>query len=147
MSTGVVLLVIGLASLVITFGARERARRHLRSWPAAAGAVNELVERDGPTVSYRGNFTQQVIQAAIYTYRVDGVAHAGEVQNAYTKSAGVRNQGFIDKYPVGKSLEVHYDPANPSKSVVSTGWESSFFAILIGVALTALGVVMIVSQR
>lgn len=147
MGTGAVLLAIGLAIIAFAFGIREREKRRMRSWPVAAGVVTKLLERVGPTVHYRGSFTQEAIQIAVYTYTVGGVAYAGEVQNNYTRSAGFVNQAFHDRYPVGRSLEVHYDPTYPSKSLVDARSAASLSMTFIGVVFAALGLLILLARR
>lgn len=71
---------------------------------------------------------ETVLQIAHYSYTVNGASYSGKVQNILGKTMGenVRKQAFLDTYPVGKDLEVHYDPADPSKSLLEADRNQAF---------------------
>ena len=121
MSAGVVFLLIGLAIIVFSTGIKGRSKRRFESWPAAAGVVTE--QEWAPATLTTTQTTRQIMH---FSYTVNGAAHEGTVQMIIGKTMGenVRKQAFLDEYPVGKSIDVHYDPADPSKSQLDAGRSS-----------------------
>jgi hypothetical protein len=144
MSVGAVFLLIGLAVAAFSIGLKGRARRRFQSWPAAAGVVTEQEVASGTLTT-----TQTTRQIMHYSYTVNGVEYGGKLQMIIGNTMGenVRKQAFLDSYPVGKSIAVHYDPADPSKSQLDAGSESGSFLTLIGVGLAAVGVVSILTRH
>jgi hypothetical protein len=144
MAGGVVFLLIGVAMIAFSFQIKGRAQRRFRSWPAANGVVTEQEVSSGTLTT-----AETVRQIMHYSYVVSGAKYSGKLQIIIgrTMGEGARKQVFLDTYPVGRSLEVHYDPADPSKSLVEAGSESGAFLTLIGVGLAAVGVVAILTHR
>jgi hypothetical protein len=144
MAAGIVFLLIGVAVIAISMHLKGRTQRRLRSWPVAAGVVTEQEDNPG-TLST----TETRLQTMRYSYSVNGVQHSGQLQMTIGRTMGenIRKQAFLDTYPVGKALEVHYDPADPSRSLIQAQSESGAFLTLIGVGLALVGVVAILTHR
>jgi hypothetical protein len=144
MSAGVVFLLIGLAITVFSIAVKGRAKRRFESWPAASGVLTEQELASGTLTT-----TQTTRQIMRFTYTVKGVSYDGMLQMIMGKTMGenVRKQAFLDTYPVGKSLEVHYDPADPSKNQLEAGSESGSFLTLLGVGLAVVGIVSILTRH
>lgn len=108
------------------------------SWPMADGRVvrSALEER-------RDDGEQQVTADIGYEYELDGKAFKGTrvwFGDSYWSSPGSEFRDAVARYPVGKPLKVHYDPAAPYESVLEPGatWSSSL-AYFLGLALLAVG--------
>ncbi|MFI5283569.1 MAG: DUF3592 domain-containing protein [Candidatus Dormibacterales bacterium] len=144
MGAGIVFLLIGMAVIAISIQVKGRRRRHFRSWPVAAGVVTGQEDAPG-TLST----TETRLQVMHYSYSVSGATYSDKLQIIIGKTMGenVRRQAFLDSYPVGKSLDVHYDPADPSKSLIEPESEGGTFLTLIGAALALIGVVAILTHR
>jgi hypothetical protein len=143
MTAGVVFLLIGVAVIAFSIRVKGRTLRRFRSWPAATGVVTEQEVSSGTLTT-----TETVLQIMHYSYLVNGAKYSGKLQIIIGKTMGenVRKQAFLDSYPVGRSLEVHYDPADPSKSLIEAGSESGAFLTLLGVGLAAVGLVSILTH-
>jgi hypothetical protein len=56
-----------------------------------------------------------------YRYRVDGLAyHSDTVVFGALPGFGWSTNWYLDRYPVGARIEVHYDPGQPEISVLDT---------------------------
>ncbi len=144
MGAGVVFLLIGVAVIALSISVKGRTRRRFQSWPAAAGVVTEQELASGTLTT-----TQTTRQIMRYSYTVNGAEYSGTLQMIMGKTMGenVRKQAFLDDYPVGKSLEVHYDPADPSKSLIEAESEGGTLLTLLGVGLAAVGLVSILTRH
>jgi hypothetical protein len=141
----IALICFGLVTLLFFFGAR-RAARAAASWPAVTGKivksdVEEYQERDDDEGRTRWRTAYR--PAVEYVYAVNTREHRGnKINYAMSVSAG---RGYAEKvaakYPVGSAIEVHYDPANPGTSALSTRGAGAtwiiFAAALIVFALAA----------
>ena len=76
-----------------------------------------------------------------YTYRAEGQTYSGERLNFFrlntTSLRGARR--VLAHYPVGQSVPVHYDPQQPSRSVLQVGLGLSWPLWLLGAASLVLG--------
>jgi hypothetical protein len=120
---GVVFMVVGILMYTTT----ERPN----SWSTTPGTVTDsYVVDDGssyyPVVKYR--------------YQVSGVEYANH-KIKYLEDAQVTDRSVAEavaqKYPVGASVTVYYDPSDPGSSVLELG-QGTFTFILIFVAATLL---------
>lgn len=70
-----------------------------------------------------------------YDYTVDGVAYLGDrfTVGMYDSSEAAVDQ-YLLEYPVGKSITVLYDPANPAESAITRGNASASW-LLYAIAL------------
>jgi len=65
------------------------------------------------------------------------------VEKQFNLKAG---QKLLEKYPIGATVQVHYDPDDPQRAVLETGTVvSSFIFMLGGLALVAAGIAIAVS--
>lgn len=144
MAAGIVFLLIGAAPIALARWLSGRTKRHFRSWPVAAGVVTGQEDSPGTLTT-----TETRLETMRYSYSVNGVPHSGQSHMTIGRTMGedVRKQAFLDTYPVGKALEVHYDPADPSRSMIEAESESGAFLTLIGVGLALVGVVAILTHR
>lgn len=108
------------------------------SWPTTEGRVvrSSLEER-------RDEGKRQVTADIGYEYELDGKAFTGTrvwFGDDYWSSPGAEFRDAVARYPVGRPLEVHYDPAAPDESVLEPGatWSSSI-AYVLGLAMIAVG--------
>ena len=88
-------------------------------------------------------------QRVTYGYAVAGVSYSSDrvSMGARTSSSvGAVEQAIVRRYPVGKTVTVHYDPTNPSQAVLERGvrliwlvWASA--ALCAGLAVVQSGLV------
>lgn len=97
-----------------------------KAWPSTSGEVlsanveeKERRERDSDGRSRtRYTYTPRVT----YAYTIQGVDYTGHRIRA-DDSGGDRDKAFdtINDFPVGSTVDVYYDPSNPSSSVLRQG--------------------------
>ena len=113
------MLIFGAVGLGLFIGGALSYRNALatQSWPTAEGRItfSEIYEsRDEDGTSYGLNIG--------YNYAVEDRPYTG-TRISLTDYSSSRNyaEGLAEEYPVGKTVQVHYDPADPTKSVLETG--------------------------
>jgi hypothetical protein len=111
LSAGLALGYYGARTLVFAFSSSR--------WPGTEGLVtkSELAE-------YAGTRSSRSYRADIaYTYTVNGTRHTGgRVRLGSTRTSHASDAEAIqDKYPVGKSVTVYYDPAKPGEAMLEPG--------------------------
>lgn len=140
---GIFLMVMGMLSL--------QQGKEARSWKVVAGRITRsTLEEKRVDTSYGDGLRRSEVgyQPQIeYQYRVGDETLTGKrlslVEKQYTQKAG---QKVLEKYPIGVTVQVHYDPENPQEAVIATGTVlSSFIFMLGGLALVAVGIAIAVS--
>jgi hypothetical protein len=106
--------------------------RMARNWPCTEGTVihsgiifNHFSEACGTTLT----------NDTVYEYIVNGKKHiSGNTQFLRNPVYGNEKdcQGFVNKYPVGQSVKVYYNPGNPDESVLFILPDTSAVSVLIG---------------
>jgi hypothetical protein len=107
------------------------------SYPSISGTVlsteiKEVSDSDGTTYA----------PTIEYSYSVDGVRYAGKNYRYGTIGSSISYaRSIIARFPVGTTVDVHYNPSNPSDAVLATGVEG--FDLLFSLFLTPFNLVMI----
>lgn len=123
LAAGVVCTGAGLVFFGEWLRTLQRARAS-RQWPMAWGVVEvSLLERE---VDDGDEYWRPRI---VYRYRANGRELRGDciAPGAEEPYSGRRfAQGFLDRYPVGKSVVVRYDPLLPERSLLQPGlrWQT-----------------------
>ncbi|HEU5396215.1 MAG TPA: DUF3592 domain-containing protein [Verrucomicrobiae bacterium] len=87
-------------------------------WPVANGIVMsaKVVRNSGG----RGSDTYS--PEIWYSYHVAGMGYTGKkISIGQMSSSSGYAQGVVGRYPVGKQVTVHYNPADPAEAVLETG--------------------------
>jgi hypothetical protein len=112
-----------------------------KEWPTVVGVVerSEVVTRrdkDGTMYSADVAYKYEVDQRE---YRSSNVSFGGGFSSS---SSGWANK-LVNRYPVGKEIDVHYDPEEPGNSVLEPGtnW-TSYIVYGIGLLFLAIGVLV-----
>jgi len=120
-----------------------------RSWPMVTGRIDQS-EGD----EFRGSISKGSAVTTLYrplisfSYEFNGVKYVGsQVQLGVkvTSSSAAFAKKTVAKYPVGKTISVHVNPANPSESTLSPSTGSAWFIWAIAAGL--LGLAYFVSQQ
>jgi hypothetical protein len=121
---------LGFAALTALFVyAFMKQISRAKSWPIAPGKIESIdvtsyvnkSDDDGRT-----RYTTMYRPQVVYSYNVAGVRYKGEgvpgAQVATSSEASAKKAAA--KFTKGTSVEVHYDPANPTQSAVDprAGW-------------------------
>jgi hypothetical protein len=142
-----ILIAAGLVMLT-NFGHQAIQANRSSSWPTVEGTVTEskVVQRTGR----RGRKTD--IPSITYRYSVGGVEHLGtrlffgsRYPESWTTGAKwtTDTKAYIGRYPLGASLQVHYDPDDAATSVVEAGLKSAIvLPVVLSILFIAAGVVV-----
>lgn len=129
---------LGLAVLLF-YRASLRSSRQAAGWPMVRGTVSESgVESVEETDD--GSTLTTWHPAVEYRYSVDGVEYfSRQIKLGVTVSAG---KGYAEKiaarYPRGSTVDVHYDPANPSSAALENPSGLHWLLLVVALACFAL---------
>lgn len=136
----VVIIAASMAVLMLLFFiASWRLSRRAADWPLVRGTVlssgTEKIEKDSD-----GRRSVTHAPAIEYAYRVNDVDYVSrQVKLGATVSAGESYAaGVVSRYPKGATIDVHYDPANPSNAALENPAGTRWFLLGIAAALFAL---------
>jgi len=128
----------GLACLVFSLAGWRHARR-AADWPSVLGQVlsSGVVE---VAHDADGRQTRRYAARIEYAYAVAGVDYRSNQIALGVTTSGSRAgaQAVADRYPAGASIEVHFDPANPSTAALENPTGFWWLPMLVG--LFCLGV-------
>lgn len=119
------------------------------NWPSVTGQVIytdvDRVHRMSGSSSSSGSEYRYVPEVQ-YEYQVEGARYEGDriAFGSTRERSRFRAQDVVDRYPIASDVNVHYDPSNPSNSVLEPGadlvlsimpWGGLLF-LLAGIATT-----------
>jgi hypothetical protein len=146
-------LIVGSLLLVGGFFLTYRIGKPIRdkatasvAWPATEGRITaSRVERVKHGGGGKATYTAEIT----YEYALDGQTFEGDrvwFGDDYSASDASVFRAAVGRYPAGKAVKVHYDPAEPAESVLEPGstWSGSAL-YLIGLGLMTLGGMILVS--
>lgn len=98
-------------------------------WPTTTGrltSVENKISRDSESSS------REIV--VTYSYTINGQTYEGNVIHpSYTNSSVEEANNQLEaKLSPGKAVEVYYNPANPKRSMLSTGFYSISLAVVFG---------------
>lgn len=134
---------------IAVFGFREMSFAGASTgWPTTEGVV--VVSRVEAQVSSGGRSTVSYFPDVRYSYAVDGRTYEGARIRISKIGSSDRDyaQGVVDAYPVGRRVEVRYDPAQPDACLLEAGvGAGEWFVPLFGLTFMAVGIGGIVFFR
>lgn len=146
-------LIVGSLLLVGGFFLTYRIGKPIRdkaaasvAWPATEGRITaSRVERVKQGGDGKATYTADIT----YEYSLDGQTFEGDrvwFGDDYSASDASAFRAAVGRYPVGKAVKVHYDPAEPAESVLEPGatWSGSAL-YFIGLGLMTLGGIVALS--
>ncbi len=94
-------------------------------WPSVEGTVlSSQVHRASGAAGLRRSARSAYGPSVHYEYRVDGVTYTGSKVAFTVKGEGEReSRAVATRYPEQGPVRVHYDPSDPSFSVLEPGWD------------------------
>ena len=135
------LALFGLGLFMIKNGRdRRRVGKQSGDWPVADGKILTAVvaRKWHPTAGYYH------VPRVHYSYAVAGKQYEGDVICPGIEQFGLGSElqahARVDRYPVGSSVSVHYDPANPSLALLETTEIGGMRNIIGGAILLVLGI-------
>jgi hypothetical protein len=117
-------------------------------WPACRGRIAELNRE----VSALGSSTGLTDRRILYTYKVNGKAYTSSVVGGMVDVlGGLEDQLIKENYPIGKSVDVYYNPSNPAQSCLRTGFQAwktigLILWLLFGLYFVLVSVLVVVSK-
>ena len=146
---GLVAVMVGGATLWWALATTSKIRASA-SWPTADGeVVKAAIALDSTRI--RGGGYNRLYRADItYRYQANGKSYESDtftfgVPHSYANRAEAESE--VTTYAVGRHVEVHYDPSNPSTSTIHSGTVPEQFQIVTGMAgaFTLAGVLAVLS--
>lgn len=120
------LLQVALWAVVMFFGAKQALEMgDSREWPTTQGLITsahitQRTNSDSHKGGYSGSSRYQYEVQVTYSYQVDGLPYTGKRlrirPTTYSNEQHARRE--LADYPVGQQVKVHYDPAEPERSVL-----------------------------
>jgi hypothetical protein len=128
----VIIIVVILGGLGITiWGWRSQASsRKARQWPCVEG----IIEQSQP-----GSEQSDLLPHIQYTFQVGEKSYRQTFQfPSGTHPLPEFTRSYLDKYPVGKNVQIYYDPQNPQRSTLEPGTQGDWLVLALGI-LTVIG--------
>jgi len=144
----VVLLLVGLLFVII--GLIQKLRGNVASkWPSVSGVMlkSELFEHitKTKTASNRISTFSSYEPLVEYRYDVGGKLLTGNrIAFGLTRLPLAKAQEFVDKYPVGASVPVYYNPKSVQESRLDVSAANATPSLIIGAILAVVGLVWLV---
>ncbi len=138
---GILLLLFGIAMTV--YAALNLSKGGSASnWPTTEGKILESKMEKG-TSGTGSNRTIQWYPTVKYRYEVDASTYEGD-RIIFGSSAELPS-ATLDRYPVGATVKVFYNPDNPETAVLQTGSTSSMYLyVILGPILAIIGTILLV---
>ncbi len=140
---GGVLLLLGGALVVGSLFMVWKGLR-TRGWAATWGRVtfSEMITEERKTSSMGPSHRAKVV----YEYEVQGKPFTSDSVLLVGTVSVRREQEIVNRYPVGRSVHVHYNPAKPEEALLEPGVTRSTFAAMgIGAGLFLVGLVLVLA--
>lgn len=111
-----------------------------RFWPT----VEARVVHSEVTRTYSKYHTASHHPRIAYQYRIDDATYvSSQLDWGRFGTTEAEAQRVADSYPVGRVIQVYYDPSRPHRSVIERrGWGIAIFLLLLGLGFTALGLLV-----
>lgn len=110
--------IFGIAGIAIFWMNQHNKKGNAAAaaWPETSGTIiTSEVDRE-----YGDDSDATYSAGIVYTYEVDGKSYKGNriayASNGYSSAADA--QVVCDRFPVGATVPVYYDPAKPNKAVL-----------------------------
>jgi hypothetical protein len=121
-----------------------------QEWPVTSGEILESAVREATTTGPGGVSETNNIPFVRYRYRVGKDEYTGStISSGLSNTAGGPEQArtIVERYPIGSSVNVFYNPRNPQESILEKRTESAGASIAIGIVLMliSLGMVCLVA--
>ncbi len=133
-------VVIGLVAVGIGIWTLAKSIRS-EHWPVTDGIIQSAEMK-----SHQGSKGGTTYSAEVtYTYQVTGTSYTGDkISIGQMSSSSEYARAILNRYPVGKTVSVHYLPGNPSDAVLETGIHGGTWICLgVGTAFTLFGIMFL----
>jgi len=144
----VLLLVVGISLLGWEIYSAVRSNQ-ASNWTTTTGKVTESKMQRYRTRGRRGRSTHRHRMQFEYTYRAKGKKFSNDRVSFGASFIsdmlnGLIRPGALKKYPVGKSVTVHFNPNNPQDAVIETQLPlSAYFVIVVALIMSGIASVQL----
>jgi len=137
-----ILILVGLVIISLVLATTMKAKSAAKKWPTAQGMIQsaELEMRRG---GVSGGVPKTYFKPQVrYDYRVGDQTYKGERLDFSSRAYQFEEKASkrLAAYQAGSEVTVHYDPADPSKSVLEPTASGNTLVIILGMALILVGV-------
>jgi hypothetical protein len=137
-----IFLVIGIGFIIISITSKRKAHSSIQ-WPIAIGTVISAMIKDRADIDDGDYSTSHTYEPVIkYTYQVMGKEYQSTRiafgANSFDQARALLK---INSYPIGKPLQVRYNPNNPSESVVETSAAGGNLFLIGGILFLTVGLI------
>jgi Protein of unknown function (DUF3592) len=113
------------------------------AWPKIASCIVTSVITEKESWEGRTRYVDN-IPTVEYTYDVDRKSYSGDniaykVFSSLTRPAAEK---ILEKYPIGATVDVHYNPSNPSQSVLEPSMQQPMTLLVLGLIFLPIGLLM-----
>ncbi len=134
-------LAIGLVLLFMFGLPMYRRAQESQTWPTATGTIQA-----SEVTSFFQKGKTKYSPSVSYTYDVNGRSLTSNLiwaSGGDTSTVKSQQQDVVDKYPVGSTVKVFYDPENPEFAILEPGITSTNYIVLgAGGAILLVGIIM-----
>lgn len=141
LTVSVIMIVLGSIFIAITLSSMQAAEE-AAVWPTTEGIVMDSYIATHPGSEGQTSYSPELV----YQYQVDGVSYNGDRLFVTSHSSDYGwAQSYLDRYPVGSTITVHYNPANPLEAVIETqANQVDYILLIVGVVFAAIGASILV---
>jgi hypothetical protein len=136
LAVSVVMIALGSIFIALTISSMQAAEE-AAGWPATDGIITDSYIATHPGSEGQTTYSPELK----YQYQVDGLSYNGDqlfVTSYWSDYSWA--QSYHDRYPVGATVTVHYDPRNPSEAVIETQTNQfDYIFLIVGSVLAAIG--------
>lgn len=136
-----VLLFAGLGAFLIYNSIRSRKKAAAsQGWPVVSGEILEARVVHDVSTDSDGDRRDSYTPAVRYSYAVGGHAYSGKKlsfggQTGYGSQA--KAQAALNSYPLGGTVRVYYNPADPSEAVLERQAGGATVSLVLGIIFVA----------
>ena len=138
------IIAIGISAVILIYiGSDILKAQKSRSWPTASGTVQDSGMESHQSRDEDGDIKTTYGATIQYKYTVDGQEFVGDRRTfSNVRTSSVRNtEKILERYPLGSSVDVFYDPDDPSSSVLETGvGAATYILLLVPIGFLVLGI-------
>jgi len=110
--------------------------RKIEQWPRTPGTI----ETSNPTSA-----VNDLLPEIVFSYQLDGKKYQKQFEFPEgTHPLPEFAKAYNDKYPVGKKVEIFYDPDQPEIATLEPGAQGDWMILAMGVAMVIGGVLSLV---
>ncbi len=142
---GCLMLMAGVGAIIKKILLSRELERAL-SWPRAEGEItkSKITMKESNSGMDQANKTYKAEITYKYTagkksYRNNRICVGGQLQLSLRGKA----EDYCERYPVGQTVTVYYDPDNPSDSCLERREETSTLYLAIGALFAIIGIAFI----